>query len=293
MSDSSTLDISHLRTFVAIDECGGFGRAAASLQMSQPTVSKHVRALERRLGQRLVERAGRGTAFTVAGERLLVESRKILRVHDGAVGRLEAPQSPAIVVGSTETAADSILPALMASIDAAFPAHRVQFRVDPTPQMDDAVDRGAVDIAVVLGLGDYLPGEEVGQLPLDWYASPAWEAPAEGDVLSLVTYVEPCPMRQHAVRLLAEAGHGVAVAVESTSVEGVIAAARAGLGVAVLPTAGPAPDGLQIRRDLPELGRISVRLLAREGLDRDIVDVARSCLSDFYKDGRRLHLVAG
>jgi len=83
-----TLDISLLRTFLAIAEFGGFGRAADALQCSQPTVSQHVRVLERRLGHPLVERDGRTARFTVAGERLLIEARRIVAVHDDAVRRL-------------------------------------------------------------------------------------------------------------------------------------------------------------------------------------------------------------
>ncbi|MFI5428938.1 LysR family transcriptional regulator [Aeromicrobium sp. UC242_57] len=60
---AATLDLIHLRSFVAISDCGGFGRAATVLHMSQPTVSQHVRALEKRLGQPLVEKHGRGVRF--------------------------------------------------------------------------------------------------------------------------------------------------------------------------------------------------------------------------------------
>jgi len=84
-----TLDIALLRTFVAISDHGGFGRAAVALQRSQPTVSQHVRTLERRLGRPLVEKDGRGARFTATGERLLVEARRIIAAHDGALARLD------------------------------------------------------------------------------------------------------------------------------------------------------------------------------------------------------------
>ena len=66
-----TLDIVHLRTLVAIADCGGFGRAAVALHISQPTVSQHVRTLERRLERTFIEKVGRKARFTPAGERLL------------------------------------------------------------------------------------------------------------------------------------------------------------------------------------------------------------------------------
>ncbi|MEV4419788.1 LysR family transcriptional regulator [Patulibacter sp. NPDC049589] len=286
------LDIIHLRTFVAIAECGGFGRAAVTLHMSQPTVSQHVRGLEKRLGQPLVERAGRATKFTAAGEKLLLEARRILGVHDQALERLDVTKPRAIVVGSTETAADQILPELLTSIRAAYPDHGVQFHIDRSTQMEEGVDRGTIDLAVTLGLGPDLPGSEIGALPLNWYAAPGWEAPDAGEPWPLVAYVEPCGMRQRAFDELGGHGHHVEVVAESTSLEGVIAAARAGLGVAVLPTAGSVPSGLAVRRDLPDLGQISLRLLTRKGLDPEIGRTAFDALLEFYAVKRYLHPVA-
>ncbi|MFC4137788.1 MULTISPECIES: LysR family transcriptional regulator [unclassified Microbacterium] len=104
-----TLDILLLRSFVAIDDFGGFGRAAEALHRSQPTVSQHVRVLENRLGHQLVEKDGRGSRFTPAGRRLLIEARRIIAVHDDAVGRLtgrEEPETGAAPVREAAAAAD-------------------------------------------------------------------------------------------------------------------------------------------------------------------------------------------
>lgn len=279
-----TLDIVQLRTLVAIDECGGFGRAASALHMSQPTVSQHVRALERRLQQPLVERDGRRARFTLAGEQLLAEARRIIAVHDEALARLDVTRTRTIVVGSTETAAGQILPQILTMMRAAFPDRQVQFQIDRSTQMTDAVGRGAIDLAVVLDTGQSVPGVQVGVLPLDWYSAPDWEPPAEADPVPLVAYVEPCGMRQRALQELNSRGRRVEIAAESGSLEGVIAAARAGLGVAVLPSAGEAPAGLVVRHDFPELGRIFVRLIARRGLESDVESAAVAALERFFGD---------
>ncbi|UYO97454.1 LysR family transcriptional regulator [Microbacterium sp. M28] len=101
-----TLDITLLRTFVAIREHGGFGRAAAALQCSQPTVSQHVRVLERRLGLSLVEKVGRVARFTPDGERLLIEARRIISVHDEALRQLRG--APASADVSTEAEIEGV-----------------------------------------------------------------------------------------------------------------------------------------------------------------------------------------
>jgi len=279
---AAALDLTHLRTFAAIADCGGFGRAATTLHVSQPTVSQHVRSLERRLGQTLVERSGRGARLTDAGERLLLEARRLLDVHDRALERLEAAGPRTIVIGSTETAAESVLPELLATLRDAFPDHTVQFRIDGSAEMESAVAKGEIDLAVTLGVGTEMPGNEIGDLPMHWYAAPAWVPPRPGEAWPMIAFVEPCSMRQRALEVLGERGRRVDVVAESTSLEGVLAAARAGLGVAPLPSAGRVPHGLVLRSDLPDLGLISVRLLARRGVDSTVEETAFVALREFY-----------
>ncbi|HWH98642.1 MAG TPA: LysR family transcriptional regulator [Pseudolysinimonas sp.] len=276
------LDIVPLRTFVAISDCGGFGRAASALHLSQPTVSQHVRLLEKRLGRTLVEKSGRRAKFTVAGERLLIEARLILSAHDDALQRLDVDSKPVIVIGSTETAADQILPELLGTIRDAYPERTIQFHIDRSTQMTEAVEKGNIDLAIILSIGSDGPGVEVGTLPLNWYSSPSWSPPTGHEAWHLVGYVEPCGMRQRGFERLSTLGRGVQVTAESTSLEGVIAAARAGLGVAVLPSAGRTPDGLILQSALPDLGRISVRLFTRKGLEPSIQRIAFAALEAFF-----------
>lgn len=145
------LDLVHLRSLVAIADTGGFGRAAATLHVSQSTVSQHIRLLEKRVGGPVVERVGRSTRFTATGERLLVEARRILAVHDDALDRLDALTGTALVIGSTETAAEQVLPTLLAEPRSAFPERRARFHIDRSTQMVDAVTRGTIDLAPARG----------------------------------------------------------------------------------------------------------------------------------------------
>ncbi|MGA0567484.1 LysR family transcriptional regulator [Rathayibacter sp. KR2-224] len=287
---ANTLDIIQLRTFAAIADCGGFGRAATALHLSQSTVSQHVRLLERRLGSRLVRLEGRRTRFTPTGEALLIEARRILSVHDEALARLDATHDRSIVLGSTETAAEQILPEMLRELRAVYPDRPVQFRIERSTQMIDAVDKGTIDLAIVLDVDSSAAGAEVGSLPLNWYSAPGKQLPDDAPV-PLVAYIEPCGMRRRALQELGGLGKRVEITAESGSLEGVIAAARAGLGVAVLPTAGPAPSGLVIRRDLPDLGRIYVRLLSRRGLDTELESSALGALTRFFSAKRHLQAV--
>jgi len=278
-----TLDIVHLRTLVAIADCGGFGRAAVALHISQPTVSQHVRTLERRLERTFIEKAGRKARFTPAGERLLVQARRILAVHDDALETLDAATENPLALGLTEPAAEQLLPRLLGTLRRAFDDRPVSFTLDRSTQLAGAVARGVVDLALILGVGGDLPGRQVATLPLDWYAAPGWEAP-EGGPLPLVAYSEPCGMRRRALQQLGAFGHEVHVVAESAGLEGVIAAARAGIGVAALPTAhtGTLAEGLEVRRDLPALGSVNLRLVSRRGLAPDIEETALAALAEVF-----------
>lgn len=109
-------DIVALRSLVAVADRGGFHRAAEALTLSQSAVSQHVRRLERALGKPVVERAGRATRFTDAGNLLLEEARRILGVHDEAARRLLDSEPATIVIGSTEHGADQILPRITEAV---------------------------------------------------------------------------------------------------------------------------------------------------------------------------------
>ncbi|UZN02048.1 LysR family transcriptional regulator [Cellulomonas sp. S1-8] len=274
---ADTLDLGQLRSLVAVATCGGVGRAAAALHLSQPAVSQHVRLLERRLQRALLVRDARGARLTAAGQQLVEEARRILAVHDEALARLSAATPAPLVVGCAEAAAEQVLPAVLASLRAAWPDRRVRFLVDRSASLAAGVARGTVDLAVVLGASGDAPGRLVGRLPLRWYAH-EHAAPDDGGVVQVVAYTEPCALRTRALAELADAGRRAEVSTESTSLEGVVAAARAGLGVAALPGAGAPRAGLVERLDLPSLGVVGIHLATRRGLDLDVEAAALGAL---------------
>ncbi len=74
--------IQHMREFVAIKEEGNISRAARSLYMTQPALSRHLAELERELGVRLAERDKHSVTLTQMGERAYKSFRQILRTYD-------------------------------------------------------------------------------------------------------------------------------------------------------------------------------------------------------------------
>jgi epsilon-lactone hydrolase len=79
------MELRHLRAFVAVAEELNFSRAATRLYVSQPALSRQIRALERLIGCDLLRRSTHRVELTVAGEALLERSRTVLHEVDDAI----------------------------------------------------------------------------------------------------------------------------------------------------------------------------------------------------------------
>ena len=79
------MNIAYLRELVVISELGNLTRAAARLHSSQPSLSRHVQALEDELGIALLLRNGSGVVLSAAGKAFLPQALELLRAHDAAV----------------------------------------------------------------------------------------------------------------------------------------------------------------------------------------------------------------
>jgi DNA-binding transcriptional LysR family regulator len=240
------LDPTHLRSFVAIVHYGGYHRAADALHLTQPAVSRHIRRLEEQLGEPLFARRGRGVELTAYGERAAVELGELLEAHDQAVARLQragAAGGP-FVLGASENVVDPILPDMLEAIREELGDERpLQLRVDRSLPLADRVARGEVDAAIVADSGEFKDALKVGTLTLRWWATPALAAQATPPApFPLVAYDPPCGLRDRAIARLDELGLAFSVAAESPHLTGVQAAARNGLGYALLAVGG---DGLR------------------------------------------------
>jgi DNA-binding transcriptional LysR family regulator len=271
------LGIVPLRSLIAVADAGGFHEAAAGLQLSQSAVSQHIRRLERVLGRPVVEPDGRRARLTAVGAALLEEARKIIAVHDEALRRLAVAPGTAteeFVIGTTDHAADHIVPPLVAALSAASPGLDVKFRFDRTTALNEAVDRGSVDLAVFITEASVREGTRVGALPLVWCAAPGWEPPPAGRPWPLVAIEAPCAIRSKALAALDEHGIRSRVVAEAAYLAGVMNAARAGLGVALLALAGPPPDGLVEIGGLPTAPPVGLTVRIRPGADQQAAQVA-------------------
>lgn len=279
----ATLDITPLRSFVAIADNGGFQRAADALHLSQAAVSQHVRRLESAVDRQLIEREGRVSRFTPDGDALLGYARRILQLHDRTLAHFQAPAVATLTVGSTEHAAAQLLPALTAALSGELLAHEVRLRLDRGARLREDLSAGRIDLAILPGptANPEIDGSaralSLGLLELTWFAAPGWQVPSDGTV-PLAVFESPCALRTRAVETLSAAGFTATVGAEAVQLAGVQAAAAAGTGVALLATLGQTPSGLVAVDGLPLPEPLEFSVWARSGLDDEVLTFVADAL---------------
>ena len=113
---SQRIRLRHLHTFVAVAQQGTLGRAAETLNLSQPALSKTLNELEQLTGTRLFERGRLGAQLTLVGEQFLTHGVKVLDALNSAgqaLNRKEGLNNDIVRIGALPTAALGILPTVI------------------------------------------------------------------------------------------------------------------------------------------------------------------------------------
>ncbi|TYL95884.1 LysR family transcriptional regulator [Bradyrhizobium rifense] len=140
-------DLYDLAAFAVVAEHGSFTRAAAELSMSQSALSHAMKALEERLGVRLLSRTTRSVSTTEAGETLLRSLGPALdEISSGvnAVGALRGKLSGTVRVTATKHAVSSVVMPVLPRFLASHPDIRLDIIVDDnlTDIVADRIDAG-------------------------------------------------------------------------------------------------------------------------------------------------------
>src|SRR5437016_4858524 len=139
------MELDHVEAFVAIVRRGGFTRAAATLHLSQPAISRRVHLLERELGAPLFERVRSGALLTDAGRAFLPHAEALLAsMRDGidAVGALRGTDRGAVTLAAVGTLASSALTESLRRFRDAHPAIELRLRTALSSEVSALVRRG-------------------------------------------------------------------------------------------------------------------------------------------------------
>ncbi|MFH5924848.1 LysR family transcriptional regulator [Roseomonas xinghualingensis] len=257
------LDLESVRLFLLAVEFGNLTRAAEAAGTVQPVVSQRLKALEARLGRRLLDRSPRFVRPTAEGMAFLVHARALLAAHDAAL-RPTGATALRVTLGLSDHAIGLGLPALLLRLRAALPAHAaLDVRSGASIPLRTAFDEGELDAVVLRREAGGTEGEVLGLDPLGWRGASDFTL-VPGEPVPLAILAPPCGVRAAAERALEAAGRPWREAYRGGSCAVLLAGAQAGLGVAPMGriSAGGAPD-LGPALGLPPLPPSEIVLLGR------------------------------
>jgi len=261
--------VRRLRVLTEVADRGSFSAAADALGLTQSAVSQHISALERTVGQTVVDRASRPAQLTEAGVILLRHARAVVARLDTAEQELAAVAGRRLGrlrIGAFPTALATFLPAVLSRFQQRYPTVRLTVVDEHMPRLHTRLHDGELDLAITYdheALPDLAPPDlERVHLFDDPYRAvlPRGHHLAKsGDSLGLAELSEETwvggsassawfRILRHSCR---EAGFDPQVALTSDDYLGLQAFVAANLGVSVVPGLAATPAGPRVEvRDI-------------------------------------------
>jgi len=266
------LDLTALRSFVAVAEAGGVTRAAGFLNLTQSAVSMQLKRLEENLGQTLLDRSSRQIALTAQGEQLLGYGRRLLALNDEVYLRLtDQAFEGQLTLGVPADIVYPYIPGVLQRFAASFPRVKVQLVSSYTNRLKRQFARGECDLILTTEEGIGEGGQTLTTVPLVWVGSPGGSAYKSRPLRLAFEY--NCLFRQGVQNALDQAGIAWEMGVESDSSRTVEASVTADLAVHAC-LEGSMPNHVEEidhKGHLPQLARIHVNLYMAERTQTPLV----------------------
>lgn len=235
------MDSAELRIFEAVARTGSMSRAAAELHTVQSNVTARIKGLEDRLGRTLLERSPRGVRLTAAGRRLLPYAKRTALLLEDARRAARDDGDPAgpLAIGSYETGAAIRLAPMLSGFLADHPAVDLTLKTGTSAELIELVREGAVEGAFVSAPVAHpdLESEEVYEEELALFTAPGrtLEAALATPDLKIILLRAGCSYRLRLESWLARRGVVATRLMEFGTLEAILSAVSAGIGVTALP----------------------------------------------------------
>jgi DNA-binding transcriptional LysR family regulator len=240
------MDLSALKTFLAVAQERSFSRAAAKVHRTQPAVSQAIRRLEVDLGEQLFDRSSKTGTLTDAGKMLQNYGQRLVRLAEeteSAMRELRDLRRGRVLIGANEAAIHTLLP-LIARFRARYPDIAIDVRRVPARQIAVEVQQGSLDFGALTfhpaeaGLLEVSVGSD--ELVLLVHPSHALAARRQVTMEQLaiepvVAHNDPSPARERVLRLFEQRRIALRMVIALPSLDGIKRAVELKLGVALLP----------------------------------------------------------
>lgn len=279
----ASYDPEQLRTFLAVAQSLSFTQAAERLGIRQPTVSQHIRKLEQAVGRLLFVRDTRTVTLTADGDAMAGFARTILAAHEQAVGYFTGSELRGrLRFGVTDDLALTPLPRILRDFRQLYPRIDLELTVAQSPNLLRRVESGHLDLAYLkqnVGTTYEPNGRLVRRDPLVWAGIEGTRIGPE-DRVPLVAYQAPSLSRSLGVQTLEQAGRACRITCIVKGVNGVLAAVRAGLGIAIFARSLMPPDLVEPppSAGLPELPPVELVLITNPRVAKEPAEALTSAI---------------
>jgi DNA-binding transcriptional LysR family regulator len=224
------LDVTTLRSFVAVADTGGVTRAAGFLHLTQSAVSMQLKRLEDMLGLDLLDRSGRTVALTASGEQLLTYARRMVSLNDEVITRLtDQAFEGAITIGVPQDIVYPAIPRVLQQFNVAFPRVRVQLVTTYTRSLKEEFAKGELDLILTTENDAVTEAETIAERPLRWIGAPGGSAWRQRPLR--IAFCRYCTFRPRVIEALDGAGINWEMAVDTESDRTIEATVTADLAV--------------------------------------------------------------
>jgi len=242
------MDIQQLRVFRSAAKTGGFTRASEKLNLSQSTVSQHIKQLEDDLGCQLFLRVGKRVYLSEAGRVLLQYSDKIfyeIKNAEMAVRELSAAKRGTIRLGAGATTLTYLLPKILGEYKRKYPQIELIIVTGTSEMLLEAIQGQAVDLAIIMPLMPSTPTIRITPLAKEElvvvlnrkHTLTQKKSLDATDLKSLdfILYQRNTAMQDLVDRYFAALGVVPRITMELENIEAIKSLVEAGLGSSVLP----------------------------------------------------------
>jgi DNA-binding transcriptional LysR family regulator len=229
------LEVSLLRTFLAVVDHGSIGKAAAAVDMTQPGVSQQMLRLEKIIGQKLLARGRSGVTLTRHGELLVKYANRAVELNQETLVCLrEQEVNEQVVVGaSPDSALAGLIPGLR-RLQSRSPKLELRVVATAAEKLDALLKSGEFDLVIASpNVMTATPGT-TWRVPLHWAARKNLKIDRSRP-LPVVLFERPCHWQDEMLDCLRTRGWEWRRTFESSSLDAILTAAQSGVGITALP----------------------------------------------------------
>lgn len=149
------MDIRHLEYFLEVVRQGSFSKAAARLHITQPSISKMIKALEDEIGVTLLHRGAKQVELTDAGRALLEQAQQIVALFQNLAAELADVthlQKGKLRIGMPPISASSVFPRALGEFKKNYPNISIEMYEFGSKKIAEALNEGSIDVGVVCSL---------------------------------------------------------------------------------------------------------------------------------------------